>query len=137
MERFPMNFVDTSVFLALYLEDDQYHDAAVREWARRGRSVATSNHVLDEMATTLARRAGYRFATDRVAEIYSAPTIEIVQSTREDELEALSWMRKYADQGVSFTDCTSFAIMQRRRIRAALTFDRHFRAAGFSVFGLA
>lgn len=105
----------------------------MRQWRARGRSVVTSNHVLDELATALARRAGYQVAADCLADIYAAGTIEIVQSTREDELEALRWMRKYSDQGVSFTDCISFAIMRRRRIRSAFTFDRHFRDAGFSL----
>ena len=45
-------------------------------------------------------------------------------------------MRKYADQDVSYTDCVSFAIMHRLRIRTAFTFDRHFRLAGFDVLGL-
>jgi uncharacterized protein len=45
-------------------------------------------------------------------------------------------MRKYADQGVSFTDCVSFAIMRRHKIRTAFTFDRHFKLAGFNVIGL-
>lgn len=132
-----MNFIDTGVFLALHLKNDQYHESAVRQWPRYGRRAVTSNHILDEVATALARRAGYRFATDCIGDIYAAGTIEIVQSTREDELEALSWMRKYADQGISFTDCISFAIMRRRRIRSAFTYDRHFRIARFAVVGLA
>jgi uncharacterized protein len=130
-----MNFVDTGVFLALHLENDQYHSAAVRGWRVHGESVVTSNHVVDEVATALARRAGYHFAAERIADIYAAPTIEVVESTREDELEALRWMRKYADQRVTSTDCVSFAIMRRRHIRTAFTFDRHFRHAGFSVIG--
>jgi predicted nucleic acid-binding protein len=42
-------------------------------------------------------------------------------------------MRKFADQGMSFTDCVSFAIMRRRRIRTVFTFDRHFQQAGFRL----
>ena len=96
MDRLGMNFVDTGVFLALHLENDQYHSEAVRLWREHGRSAVTSNHVLDEVATVLARRAGYRFASECVADIYAAPSIEVVESTREDELDALRWMRKYA-----------------------------------------
>jgi predicted nucleic acid-binding protein len=62
--------------------------------------------------------------------------VDVLQSTRADELDALRWMRKYADERISFTDCVSFAIMRRHRIRAALTFDRHFKLAGFAVIGL-
>jgi predicted nucleic acid-binding protein len=98
--------------------------------------LVTSNHVVDELATSLGRLAGFRYAADCVADLYASPMIDILGSTREDELEALRWMRKYADQHISFTDCVSFALMRRHRIRAAFTFDRHFKLAGFEVIGL-
>jgi uncharacterized protein len=129
-------FVDTGPFLALYYMRDQYRAQAARLWTTLERPVVTSNHVVDEFATALGRRAGCRFAADRVADLYASPVIDVLQSTREDELDALRWMRKYADQDISFTDCVSFALMRRHRIRAAFTFDRHFKLAGFEVIGL-
>jgi len=41
--------------------------------------------------------------------------------------------RKHADHGYSFTDCTSFVLMQELKIRDALTSDHHFVEAGFRV----
>ncbi len=41
---------------------------------------------------------------------------------------------KLADQGPSFTDCVSFVLMKRRRLRRVFTFDRHFAAAGFEMW---
>ena len=131
-----MNFADTGAFLALYHQRDQHNKEAVRLWPMLGRPVFTSNHVIAELARLLARRAGYRFAVDSIADIYTSPTFQVVASTRDDEIAALQWMRKYADQSVSFTDCVSFAIMRRLKIRTAFTFDRHFRLAGFDVLGL-
>jgi predicted nucleic acid-binding protein len=43
---------------------------------------------------------------------------------------------QFADQRIGLTDCVSFAIMRRHKIRTAFTFDRHFRLAGFRVIGL-
>ena len=136
MGRSMMNFADTGAFLARYRKDDQYHREAVRLWPTLDRPVVTSNHVIDELATALSRRAGYRFAADSVASIYASPGIDVLQSTRDDEIQAVLWMRKYADQEISFTDCVSFALMRRHGIRTAFTFDRHFRLAGFHVIGL-
>jgi predicted nucleic acid-binding protein len=129
-------FIDTSALLARYRERDQYHREASRLWPTVRPPLVTSNHVVDELATSLGRLAGFRFAADCVGDLYGSPTMDILASTREDEIEALRWMRKYADQRISFTDCVSFAIMRRHRIRAAFTFDRHFKLAGFEVIGL-
>lgn len=49
-------------------------------------------------------------------------------------LAALEQFTKLADQRVSFTDCVSFALMRRHRVRHAFTFDRHFEAAGFEIW---
>jgi predicted nucleic acid-binding protein len=48
-------------------------------------------------------------------------------------MDAIRWMRKYADKEISFTDSISFAMMHRLGIRTAFTFDRHFRDAGFQI----
>jgi len=44
-----------------------------------------------------------------------------------------SWMRPRVDQGFSLCDAVSFEVMQRERVKRALTFDRHFAAAGFEI----
>lgn len=40
---------------------------------------------------------------------------------------------RWRDKDFSFTDCSSFVIMKERRIKAALTSDRHFAQARFQV----
>jgi predicted nucleic acid-binding protein len=126
-------FVDTGAFLALYLKRDQYHREATTIFPSLPRPFSTSNHVVDELATLLARMAGYRFAANRIEDLYASASIDVLPSTRADEIEAIRWMRKYADKEISFTDSVSFAMMQRLGIRTAFTFDRHFRDAGFQV----
>jgi uncharacterized protein len=128
-------FVDTGAFLALYMKRDQYHAHASKVFPSLPRPFSTSNHVVDELATLLGRVAGYRYAADRIEDLYSSPSIDVLPSTRHDEIEAIRWMRKYADadKEISFTDCVSFTMMRRLGIRAAFTFDRHFRDAGFQI----
>ena len=41
------------------------------------------------------------------------------------------WFERYADKKFSFTDCTSFAVMKRLKVKTALSFDKHFTQAGF------
>jgi hypothetical protein len=125
-------FVDTGAFLARYLPADSLHKSATALWNRlASEHLCTSNHVLDEVLTLLARRASYSFAAERAGRIYASTAMEIIQSTREDEIEALRDFRKFADQRVSFTDCVSFSLMRRRLIREVFSFDEHFLRAGF------
>jgi uncharacterized protein len=51
-----------------------------------------------------------------------------------EERDALELFEKLADQGVSFTDCLSFALMRQHGIRQAFAFDRHFETAGFALW---
>ena len=132
-----MIFVDTSAFLARYLSRDQRHKDAVQGWkalAQRSWKCYTSNFVLDETFTLLARRSSYSFAADRARSLYASASLEIVRPSNEDELEALALFEKFADQDVSFTDCVSFALMKRHVVRRAFAFDRHFRDAGFELW---
>ena len=131
-----MIFVDAGPFLAKYRDRDQYHRDALRLWATVEPPILTSTLVVGEFATLLGRQNGFKHSADRVKLLYESESVDIRRSTPEDELEALNWMRKYADHGIGFTDCLSFAMMRRHGIRTAFTFDRHFRDAGFEVIGV-
>jgi uncharacterized protein len=109
----------------------------MRTWDRlRTTPLVTSNYVLDETFTLMARRVGYGFAAERAERFYASEAFEIVSAVREDELTAVHLFKKFAHQEVSFTDCISFAIMRRHGVATAFTFDRHFLHAGFNVIGL-
>lgn len=44
------------------------------------------------------------------------------------------WMAfRYRDKRFSFTDCTSFVVMQELKIARALSTDAHFRQMGFQA----
>lgn len=131
-----MIFIDTGAFIAKYFNRDQYHQRAVEIWNRigaNGENCITSNFVLDETFTLLARRAGYEFAIQRARNIYASHALKIIRPDEKDELSALDFFNKYADQDVSFTDCISFVLMKREKIDRAFSFDRHFQLAGFNL----
>src|SRR5437879_4726000 len=108
-----MIFVDTGALLARYLQKDAHHSRAAALWKKvANQPLFTSNHVIDEALTLLARRAGNHFAAERAENLYASQTLEILYSTREDELDAIRLLRKYSDQDVSFTDCVSFVLMK-------------------------
>lgn len=128
-------FIDTGAFIAKYLPEDQFHLKALGLWQKlekKQTKLITSNFVLDETLTLLARRADYSFSSRIAQAIYASKVIKIIRPTLETEYGALVYFEKFSDQRVSFTDCVSFQMMKEHRIKQAFSFDRHFELAGFS-----
>jgi len=133
-----MIFIDTGALIARFVGVDQHHVQALPLWKRieETRPVCvTSNLVLSETLTYLGRRVDYRFAAQKGKILYASHWLGILRPTEEDDSMGLRYFEKYADQEVSFTDCVSFALMQKRKIRQAFTFDRHYALAGFELYG--
>jgi len=129
-------FVDTGAFLAKEIQRDQHHLAAIATWNQLSGSpeaLYTSEHCMDETATLLARRTNSAFAADWGADFLGCG-ITVLQAESADWENSFRLMRKFADQGVSFTDCLSFVLMKRHRIRSVFGFDHHFAAAGFTLW---
>ncbi len=132
-----MIFIDTGAFLARSIAEDRLHARAVAGWDRltQERAAAfTSTLVLSETFTLLARRAGYAFAAERARHILDSGALTILRPSERQDREALVLFEKFADQGVSFADCASFALMRHHRIKRAFSFDRHFSMAGFDLW---
>ncbi len=127
-------FVDSSAWAGLFLPNDQHHKEAVALFERLNeerRPLVTSTDVLSE-SVTLIRRRGSHAAALRLWELLErgveAELIPVDQGLR---TQARARFHKYPDHVLSFTDCTSFAIMDDLKILEALTFDADFRKAGF------
>lgn len=131
-----MIFVDTGAFVARYVARDQYHAKAASFWRdleSRREHCLTSNLVLSETLTLLARRAGYAFASDRARHLLFSSFLTILRPGHEHEAAAIDLFEKFADQRVSFTDSVSFVLMKEHRVSRAFSFDRHFEQAGFRL----
>ena len=59
--------------------------------------------------------------------------MEVVTVT--PELLEAGWQRclRYADKNWDWINCISFELMERRGVREALSLDRHFAQAGFTL----
>lgn len=129
-------FVDTSFFKAIIDPKDEFHQAAkIIEQKINDEQIklVTSNYVLDEAFTLIRKRCGLEVVDEfrRYLAIISA-ILKIIRVTVSDEAGAWDWfLQDWSD--LSFTDCVSFALMKRLEIGQALTFDSHFKRAGFSL----
>ena len=58
---------------------------------------------------------------------------EIIDVDTEIKDSAWKTFLKYTDHELSFTDCTSFAIMKKHKLPKVFSYDSHFKALGFQV----
>lgn len=120
-------FVDTGAFIAKYLANDSQHSKSLEIWKKLEKfNLLTSNHVFDETMTLLGRRAGYSFAAERGEAIMGSKILKVFYTDQEIEEDALRYFRKYADQGLSFTDAISFSVITKMKIKQVFSFDAHF-----------
>lgn len=129
-------FVDTGAFLAKEIAADQYHIPALEFWRdihEKGLKIYSSEHVLDETATLLARRTSYAWSADWGRDVLGAG-IHLLPAGEGEFAQAFVLMKKFADQAVSFTDCISFVLMKKQGLRDVFGFDRHFVSAGYRLW---
>lgn len=132
-----MIFIDTGAYLARYIQADQFHEKAIDLWEKIEKKEIkcyTSNFVLDELATLLFRKTGSGFAEIRMMNIYASTRIEILRPMKDEEITAISFMKKYSGHEISYTDCISFSLMKKNKLNTVFTFDEHFVYAGFRYF---
>jgi predicted nucleic acid-binding protein len=121
-------FLDSSANLAVIDSNDGQHEAAhsIREGLVASRSrLVTTNYILDESYTLIMSELGTRVALSFLRDIRrSAVTIERVSASDEQRAEEI--LNRYSDHTFSYTDATSFAVMERLGITAAFAFDGDF-----------
>lgn len=128
-------FVDTSWFKALADPDDDFHPQAHSQLTSFPSSteLITTNFVLDETFTLIRVKVNLDASLDFQKTIRDLrPNLKIVRVLARDEQQAWNWFPNNWRK-LSFTDCTSFAVMQRLDLTQVATFDQHFRRAGFHL----
>jgi len=129
-------FIDTGFFKALVDGNDNFHSYAVKLWQKlrdSGQVLITSNFIVDEALTVIRVKCSLEKALkfrDLLAE--HSHIIKIMRVTATDEAGAWKWFVKNWSR-LSFTDCVSFALMERLGIKRVAAFDEHFKRAGFKV----
>ena len=131
-------FYDTWAFRALANRRDPFHEIAGRinlEILDSGRLPLTTSYVIDETLTGIRLDGGAAAAfvfADGLFPAVDAGEMDCIYIDRKLERDALALFRSLTGvPKLSFTECTSFAVMKARGISDAFTRDSHFDAAGF------
>jgi len=124
-------FADTSYFIALLSEQDDFHEEALA-WSEDflGRTVVTE-YVLVELGNALSR-SKYR---DRFSPLVEHLLIDtetvLVPASATLFRQGRQLFAGRPDKTWSMVDCLSFVVMKQRRLIDAFTTDQHFIQAGF------
>jgi predicted nucleic acid-binding protein len=128
----PQNvFADSLFWIALIVQQDQYHESA-QKWSLRidGR-ITTTLAVLFETANALARPAWRPHAVALIDHLLQRSDVEVVAVSSDLWRRGWEMYRTRPDKAWGLTDCVSFVVMQDAGLTDALTADEHFRQAGF------
>lgn len=127
-------FIDNGAFCALAINKDRHNIKAKSIYKQlKGKKAIlyTSNYVLDEIYTLLKTRGSHETAINFMDQISKNSPI-LLRVTGEIEEAAKDIFRQFEDKKLSFTDCTSFALINRFNIEAVFAFDKHFRYHPFT-----
>jgi hypothetical protein len=127
-------FLDTGFFVAFHNSRDVNHERAVEIMEELLKdehgSIFTSEYVFDEAVTVALMRTGrHDLAVDLGNFILGMDHPKFVTILPiEKEIFSSTWSTfiSYSKQGLSFTDCSSIALIRKLRIKNIVSFDSGF-----------
>ncbi len=126
-------FVDSTFVLAIVNEKDELHERANELVKTFGAFTwLTTDLVLYEVGNALARNSKPQ-AKRVINDFLESDGVKIVYASADLFREAFSLYSKFTDKTWGLIDCVSFIVMKKRAVIDALTYDKHFRQAGFKA----
>ncbi len=125
-----MIFVDTGAWFALSVESDPDHQSAKAFVSANREPLVTSDYVIDELLTLFVVRDEKARGIEWLHIVLDQGGVDVIQVNADCMNEARRIYCDFVDKTWSFTDCTSYAIMQRLAIKKAFSFDDDFRQFG-------
>lgn len=131
-------FVDTGGWYATIVRKDCDHKVAKQfllGLLGNKSPLITSDYVMDETVTLLQSRpyVGHKFAVDFLNMLRSSQQVQLICLTPQDIEETIERFINRPGKKWSFTDCSSFILMEKHKIQVAFAFDKHFQQAGFQI----
>ena len=126
-----MIFVDTAFWVAFRNERDINH-ARARElmtiFFERKETLAITDHIFAEAHAFFVRSIPKREQIMR--DLLDNPIVQHLRVTPEEQELTLKWLKEFRDKHWSYVDALSFAVISKREIPAAVSFDDHFGQPG-------
>lgn len=119
--------------MALFDRSERSHRRASSVWSAEVTAAVTSDYVFDETVTVLKVRASHKASVAAGEAMLSSPRLSIEPIGDEDRRTAWAIFSTHSDKRLSFTDCTSKALIDRLGCEQVWALDVDFRQMGYEV----
>jgi len=126
-------FADTFYFLALLDSKEKEHEQAVCAARDPGLRIVTTEWVLAEFGDAYCRPGDRADFISLYHSLTKNPRVKIIPAETALFQRGVKFFEQRQDKKWSLTDCLSFVSMLDEGITEALTGDKHFEQAGFTV----
>jgi len=129
--------LDTSAVLAFSDRKDYHHNNArglFEKIAHDSIRIVITDYILNECITTILMRTNHTNAVQAAEFIFASRAIEFVWLDEPTKRMAWEYFKQHPGKKYSFTDCTSCVLMKDMKVMKYLSFDAHFKQAGFAEF---
>lgn len=126
-------FLDTGYLLALINKKDNLHVLALEASGKFHGPYLTTQLILVELTNSLSLPEQRPLAVNIVEKLQKDPSTTVVPFSSERFEETLLYYKARSDKSWGMVDCFSFIVMDELMVKQALTFDEHFKQAGYNV----
>ena len=126
-------FADTFYFLALLDSREERHSQAAEASRNPQLRLVTTEWVLAEFGDAYCHPLDRADFVALYRSIVKQSRIKIIPADTRLFKRGVDFFEKRPDKEWSLTDCLSFVVMRDEGIAQALTGDKHFEQAGFTV----
>src|SRR3989344_6111039 len=126
-------FIDTSVFIAYFIKQDEFHENALSRYnfyTEQKAVFLTSDYILDELLTWFSTRQPKHILEKLVGALLrmqSAGEIRILDIDKTIFKKGMEVLLKFSDHKISFTDATSYVLYKDFNLDEIFTLDDDFK----------
>jgi uncharacterized protein len=126
-------FLDSGIFIALMSRKDRWHERAVALFGGPTPKWTTSILVISETYTWFLHRMGEEQARTFRQCVDNLQGLRVLDATQEHHAAVVRILDRYRGTKLSYTDASSLAHLEQRKIRRVWSTDHHLGLGGAEI----